>query len=63
MFALDPHELDTTDLVTHVIDTGDYSPPPRRIPLALREKVDQYVKDMLDQGVITPSNSLCCCSC
>ncbi len=43
VFALDPHELGTTDLVTHVIDTSDCSPikqPPRRIPFALREKVD-----------------------
>jgi hypothetical protein len=37
------HEL---GLVTHVIDTSDCSPikqPPRRIPFALREKVDQLV--------------------
>ena len=60
MCALEPHELGTTDLVTHVIDTGNCSPikqPPRRIPFALRAKVDQLVKDMLGQGVITPSKS------
>ena len=60
VFALDQHELGTTDLVTHVIDTGDSSPikqPPRRVPFALRAKVDQLVNEMLDHGVITPSKS------
>ena len=60
VFALGPTELGTTDLVTHVIDTGDNSPikqPPRRIPFALRDKVDQLVKEMLDQGIVTPSKS------
>ena len=55
-----PWTRGTTDLVTHVIDTGDCSrikQPPRRIPFALRERVDQFIKDMLDQGVITPSKS------
>ena len=39
MFALDESELSSTDLVTHVIDTGDTVPVkqhPRRIPFALR---------------------------
>ena len=59
IFALDQSELSSTDLVTHVIDTGDTSPikqHPRRIPFALRDKVDQLVK-MLDQGVVIPSKS------
>ena len=45
-----------------MIDTGDSAPikqPPRHIPFALREKVDQLVKEMLDQGVVTPSKSPC----
>lgn len=61
IFAIDQSELGTTDVVTHVIDTGDSAPikqPPRCIPFALREKVDQLVKEMLDQGVVTPSKSL-----
>ena len=60
VFALDSSELGTTDHVTHIIDTWDSSPikqHPRRIPFALRAKVDQLVKEMLDQGVVTPSKS------
>ena len=60
VFALDSSELGTTDHVTHVIDTGDSSPikqHPRRIPFALRAKVDQLVKEMLEQGVVSPSKS------
>ena len=61
VFALDQSELGITDLVTHVIDTGDCAPikqPPWRIPFALHEKVDHLVKEMLEQGVVTPSKSL-----
>ena len=60
VFAVDSSELGTTDRVTHVIDTGDSSPikqHPRRIPFALRAKVDQLVKEMLEQGVVSPSKS------
>ena len=35
VFALDQHQVGTTDLVNHVIDTGDSSPikqSPRRVP-------------------------------
>ena len=56
----DVSELGTTDCVTHVIDTGDHSPikqHPRRIPFALRSKVDQLVGEMLEQGIVTPSKS------
>ena len=60
VFALDSSELGTTDHVTHIIDTGDSSPikqHPCRIPFALRARVDQLVKEMRDQGVVTPSKS------
>lgn len=60
LFALYPSEHGTTDLVKHGIDTGDNSPvkqPHVYIPFALRDKVDQLVKDMLDQGIVTPSKS------
>ena len=60
VFALNPSELGTTQLVTHFIDTGS-SPPVkqqvRRTPFALREKVDQLVEEMLDLGVIEASES------
>lgn len=60
VFALDPSELRTTSLVSHDIDTGQ-SPPIRqglrRIPFALRKRVDEMIHDMLKQGVITGSRS------
>ena len=59
-FALDETELGATDLVMHTIDTGDQRPirqPPRRIPYALRAKVEEMVERMQDQGVVQPSRS------
>ena len=55
IFTLDQHELGTSDLVTHVVDTGDYSPikqPPWRVPFALRAKVDQLVNEMLHHDAV-----------
>ena len=60
IFALDQSELGHTDIVTHTIDTGDHPPlhqPARRIPFALRAKVEEMVEDMMDQGVVQPSTS------
>ena len=60
VFALDSSELGSTDIVTHSIDTGDQSPirqPVRRTPFALRSKVDEMVKEMMEQGVVQPSHS------
>ena len=60
IFAVGQSELSSTDVVTHAIDTGDRSPikqHPRRIPFALRGRVDQLVNEMLDQGIVVPSKS------
>ena len=60
LFAVDGSELGCTQLVQHSIDTGDHSPiyqHPRRIPFALRDQVDEMVKDMLDQRIIKHSRS------
>ena len=60
VFAVDPSELGSTDLVTHHIDTGEHQPVrqlPRRMPYSLRSKATQLVQEMLEQGVITPSAS------
>ena len=60
IFALDQSELSSTDVVTYVIDTGDsmsIKQHPRRIPFALRSKIDQLVSEMLDQGIVVPSKS------
>jgi len=60
VFALDSSELGTTDIVTHVINTGEHSPicqPMRRTPFALRSTVNNMVDEMLGEGVIQPSKS------
>ena len=60
LFALDRSELGSTDLVTHSINTSDHPPirqQPRRVPFALRGKIAEMVDDMLEQGVIQPSQS------
>ena len=60
VFALDPSELGTTDMVRHMIDTGDSHPvhqPPRRVPFALRGRVEEMVDDMLQRGKVEPSRS------
>lgn len=60
IFALDNFELGRTTNCQHAIDTGDHSPIhqlPRRVPFALRGKIDDMVTEMLDKGVIKPSQS------
>ena len=53
-------ELGCTNIVQHVIDTGDHPPikqPIRRMPFVHREKISAMVDEMLAQGVIQPSVS------
>ena len=60
VFALDDSELGCTDLVRHVIDTGDHSPirqPPHRTPMVYRDKIEQLVDEMQGRGIIQPSTS------
>ena len=60
LFALTSAEIGRTDLVHHTIDTGNNIPvkqPPRRIPFALRLKLEEMMNEMLDQGVIQESFS------
>ena len=60
VFALNSQELGTTSLVKHVINTGNHPPvrqPLRRMPFALRNKVDGMVQEMLAQEVVQPSQS------
>ena len=53
VFALNQSELGYTDVIHHSINTGD-SPllrqPVRRIPFALRAKVEEMVEEMEEQG-------------
>ena len=53
-------QLGRTHLTEHPIDTGDAKPiklPPRRVPLGLREEVDEEINKLLDLNVIEPSDS------
>ena len=59
-FTLSDKELGCTDVITHTIDMEGRSPirqPPRRIPFALRSKVEEMVTGMLDQGIVQSSQS------
>ena len=50
-FAIDENELGCAQDVAHTIDTGDHQPirqPQRRVPFALRGKVEQMVEKMLE---------------
>ena len=52
-FSLDDNDLGHTSLVQHRIETGDSTPvkqPPRRVPLAQREKVSKMIDDMIAAG-------------
>ena len=52
--------LGRTDKVKHSIDSGDAAPfkmPYRRLPLAKKRVVEEQVRIMLEQKVITPSSS------
>ncbi|XP_062599620.1 uncharacterized protein LOC134261188 [Saccostrea cucullata] len=60
LFAKCDKDLGRTGIVKHRIDTGDSHPikiSPRRVPAHLTDEVDQQLNDMLERGVIEPSNS------
>ena len=60
VFALNSSELGYTDLVSHTIDTNGHPPirqAQRRIPFALREKVEGMVEEVLERGVVQLSKS------
>ena len=57
-FAGSEYDLGKTNLVEHVIDTGDALPisqPPRRSAFKERALIQEQVNDMLDKGVIEPA--------
>ena len=60
VFALCDSELGCTDLVKHSIDTSDHcaiNQQPYRVPIVYREKIDEMVAEMKEQGIIRPSMS------
>jgi transposase InsO family protein len=60
VFSKTKMDIGKTHLLEHRVDTGD-SPPiafsPRRIPVALEEKVDKLVEELLLNDIIRPSES------
>ena len=60
VFSSSKMDIGCTSLVQHTIDTGDSYPiavAPRRIPMALEEKVDKMIEDLLKNDIIQPSES------
>ena len=60
VFTSEGGGLGSTSVVQHRIDTGDAAPIKqyaRRIPHAVREKVQSLVAEMLDRNVISPTRS------
>ena len=52
--------LGHTNVVKHTINTGNNQPVrhrPRRLPYAHRAEAEHQIAEMLNQGIISPSNS------
>ncbi len=61
IFALNENEVGLTHLVQHVVDTGDARPirvRPRRLPLAQQQSADKGFEEVLQAGIVEPSESL-----
>ena len=57
---LNPSKLGVTNIVKHTINTGDSTPirqAAHGILFVLCSKVDNMMKEMLEQGIIQPSQS------
>ena len=60
VFALEEDELGATSAAQHAIDTGVHPPihqHPRRVPHALKGKIQELIDDMMRRNVIRPSQS------
>ena len=60
VFSRDDKDLGRTSLVQHHIETGDAKPikqAPRRLPPQHRNDLEKQVLDLLDRGLIEPSDS------
>ena len=60
VFSKSRMDIGHTHLITHKMDTGNALPiasAPRRIPVALEEKVDRLIDDLLSNDIIQPSES------
>ena len=59
-FAVDDAELTQTNLIEHEINTHysePYKAPWRPVPYKLQTKVQEFINDFLNQGIIQPSHS------
>ena len=55
-----PNDMGRTDIVEHHIDTGNagsVKQAPPRLPYALKDNVDEEVKRLMEDGLVTPSKS------
>ena len=60
VFSSSSEDIGRTNLVQHTINTGHAAPirqPPRRLPLGKRAIEKEEITNMLDRGIIEPSNS------
>ena len=60
IFSIDKNDIGLTDVVQHEIDTGLEKPiacPYRRVPMPLEDKVEGMVQDLVNKGIIRPSDS------
>ena len=60
LFAENPKNPGTTQVVEHVINTGDHMPiheHPRKVSPMQRQVIDKEIEEMLKNGIISPSES------
>ena len=60
VFALDDTRLGCMQMVQHSINTGNHAPirqQPYRTPVVRRQKLEEMVESMQNQGVVVPSSS------
>ena len=60
IFEMDSSELGHSNVVQHVINTGDSVPikqHPYRTPIVQRERIAQLIEQMEEQGIVKPSRS------
>ena len=61
IFSLEQNEIGCTDTAEHVIELLDTEPFKRKIPVQIApplvEEVREHIQEMLDGGVIHPSQS------
>lgn len=61
IFYLKEDKLSHTNVITHKIDLIENAKPlntkPYRIPMSQREQIDKEIQNLVNQGIISPTNS------